>query len=136
MVESDKQAIFRSMIVGILLYSVVLGFFNDYTDILHTSSYSVTFAVAIVMQILTFATFALKDVVKNWFKRFKGGWGRFGLVFSVWLILFLSKFVFLEVISIVFREEVAISGFLGLMLIVVCLTIAQQITEIIYAKLA
>ena len=58
-----KQAFFRSMLVGILLYSVVLGFFNDYTDILHTGSYSVTFAVAIVMQILTYLTFAAKDYV-------------------------------------------------------------------------
>ena len=50
---SRKQALFRSMLAGILLYSVVLGFFNDYTDILHTGTYSVTFAVAVVMQVLT-----------------------------------------------------------------------------------
>ena len=47
---------FRQMVLGILLHSVVLGFFNDDTDILHTRSYSVTFSVAIVMQLLTYLT--------------------------------------------------------------------------------
>ena len=35
---SRKQTAFRTMLAGILLYTVVLGFFNDYTDILHTGT--------------------------------------------------------------------------------------------------
>lgn len=132
---TSKQEIFSDMFVGILLYSVVLGFFNDYTDILHTSSYSVTFSVAIVLQLLTYATFAVKDVVKRVFRQWSGAWGKVGLVFSVWLVLFLSKFVFLAVISFIFREEVYIRGFVGLMLIVICLTVVQKLAELIYKKL-
>lgn len=134
--KHSKQEIYRNMLVGILLYSVVLGFFNDYTHFLHTSSYSVTFALAIVMQILTFLTFMLKDYAKKWFKKRDGSWVAAGLVFTVWLILFLSKFVFLAVISFVFRDEVYISGFIGLLLIVVSLTIIQSVAELIDRKLS
>lgn len=133
---NSKQEFFRTMFVGTLIYSVVLGFFNDYTEILHTSSYSVTFAVAIVMQILTYLTFALKDVVKNNFKKRQGKLNTAGLVFSIWLILFLSKFIFLAVISFIFRESVEISGFIGLMLIIICMTLAEKLAEFIHNKLA
>ena len=126
---SGKQVVFRKMVVGVLLYSVVLGFFNDYTDILRTRSYSITFAVAIVMQLLTYLTFALKDLVVTWFKRRGGPQHRLGIVVSVWLIMFLSKFVFLAVIGVIFRDAVYISGFIGLLLIIACMTVAQLIIE-------
>lgn len=134
--QNKRQELFQTMFVGILLYSVVIGFFNDYTDILHTSSYSVTFMLAIVMQILTYLTLLVKDRVKNVFKQWSHGWAKVGLVFGVWLVLFLSKFVFLAVIGFVFSDDVEISGFWGLMLIVVILTIAQRLADYIYAKLA
>lgn len=133
---SGKQVLYRKMVVGVLLYSVVLGFFNDYTDILQTRSYSITFSVAIVMQLLTYLTFMLKDRVVAWFKRRGGPQHKLGIVLSVWLIMFLSKFVFLAVISVIFREAVYISGFIGLLLIIVCMTIAQMLIEYLDRKLS
>src|SRR6476661_9457683 len=133
---SGRQRLFRKMVVGILLNSVVLGFFNDYTDILQTRSYSVTFAVAVVMQLLTYLTFALKDQTVRWFRRRGGPQHKIGIVFSVWLIMFLSKFVFLGVISVIFRDAVHISGFVGLMLIIISMTIAQKLVDLADDKLA
>ena len=122
------------MLVGIVVYAVVLGFFNDYTDIFHSRSYSVTFLVAIVLQILTYLTFALKDRVVRYFQRRGGPQRKAWIIFSVWLIMFLSKFVFLAVISFVFRE-VVISGFIGLLLIIVCTTVAQKLVEMVDERL-
>jgi hypothetical protein len=133
---NGRQRLFRKMVVGILLYSVILGFFNDYTDILQTRSYSVTFSVAVVMQLLTYLTFALKDFVVRWFRRRGGPQHKLGILISVWLIMFLSKFVFLGVISVVFRDAVHISGFVGLMLIIISMTIAQKLVDLADEKLA
>ena len=133
--KNGKQELFRSMFVGVLLYSVVLGFFNDYTNILHTGTYSVTFSVAVVMQILTYLTFAFKDWVVGKFQRNGETRYKAALVFSIWLIMFFSKFVFLGVISIIFSDDVEISGFVGLLLIIACLTITQKLVEVIYEKL-
>jgi hypothetical protein len=123
------------MVLGTLIYSVVLGFFNDYTSILQTTSYSTTFAVAVVMQILTYATFLLKDKTVAWFKREGAGRNKAAMLFSIWLIMFLSKFVFLGAISVIFREQVEISGFVGLLLIIVCMTLAQTLIELADRKL-
>lgn len=135
MTQNKKQEIFTEMVLGVLLYSVVLGFFNDYTDILSTSSYSVTFAVAVVMQILTYVTFMFKDVTVRWLKQ-KDNPRKITLGFSIWLIMFLSKFIFLGVIDFIFGQQVEISGFVGLLAIIVCLTIAQKTVEFIYIILA
>lgn len=123
------------MVLGTLVYSVVLGFFNDYTDILQTRSYSVTFMVAIVLQILTYLTFQLKDKVAGHFKARTDAFKKPGLVLSVWFIMFVSKFVFLAVISVVFRSSVYVSGFIGLMAIIITMTIAKQLIDLAYKKL-
>ncbi len=133
---SRKQTAFRSMLAGILLYSVVLGFFNDYTDILHTGTYSVTFAVAVVMQLLTYLTFALKNLVVARLRARGGPQHKLAIAFSVWLIMFLSKFVFLGAIAVIFQGYVQISGFVGLMLIIVIMTVAQRLLQLIDQKLA
>jgi len=132
---NNKQELFRNMFVGVLLYSVILGFFNDYTNILHTGTYSTTFLMAIVMQILTYLTYLTKDRVVDWFNNREGPKSKVLLVFGVWLVIFLSKFVFLWAIDFVFRGTVEISGFLGLLLIVAILTVTQKLVEIVYSKL-
>lgn len=133
---SKKQELFKNMFVGVLLYSVILGFFNDYTDILQTKSYSITFSLAIVLQILTYYTLSFKDIIKDWYKSKNYPWGKGGLVFIIWLIIFFSKFIFLAVISFIFKDYVYISGFIGLLIIILCLTILQKLTEILYQSLA
>ncbi len=122
----SRQQFFRDMVLGALLYSVVLGFFNDYTEILYTGTYSTTFAVAIVLQVLTYLTFMLKDVVVAQFS-LSDTKSKTGLIFSVWVIMFFSKFVFLWVIDIIFGEQVEISGFIGLLAIIIVLTVAQKL---------
>lgn len=126
-----KQQLYQSMLTGTLLYSVVLGFFNDYTHILHTTSYSTAFSLAIVMQLLTMATFWLKDVAVGRLK-----FNKALMAFGVWFIMFSSKFVFLGVIAAIFKDDVQLSGFIGLMAIIIVLTITQKVIELIEKRLA
>lgn len=134
--HSPRQQFFETMFVGTLIYAVVLGFFNDYTNILSTSSYSVTFALAVVMQILTYLTFRLKDVVAAWFKDKPGKVAKVGLVFGVWFVMFTSKFVFLAVIEWVFSSEVKVSGFIGLLIVIIAMTVVQKLADLAFKKLA
>lgn len=131
-IGNKKQELFREIVLGTLLYTVVLGFFNDYTDVIHTNSYSTTFMVAIVMEILTYLTFMLKNQVVSWFKEKQTKFKKLLMSFFIWLILFVSKFIFIEVIAFVFRDEVKISGFIGILVMVPCLTIAQRLVDYIY----
>lgn len=133
--ESQKQVLFREMVLGILVYAVVLGFFEDYTNIINTWSYSVTFMVAVVMQILTYLTFEIKKLVTRKFKQ-KNQKAHFAvLAFLVWLIMFISKFVFLATIDVIFGNSVEMSGFVGIILIIACMSVVKKSIDLMYLKL-
>jgi hypothetical protein len=126
---------FLDFVLGTLIYAVVLGFFEDYTNILTTWSYSATFFAAVVMQVLTQATFWLKSFVINYFKGKEGRKYVVILIFFVWLILFISKFVFLAVIDFIFGGNVEISGFIGLLIIILTMTGIKKLIDQVYSKL-
>ena len=132
---SRKQRVFVDWVLGTLLYAVVLGFFNDYTDLLRIASFSTLFAAALVLQALTAATFRVKDIVTKPFEDRSSRRSRLGYGLSLWAISFFSKFVFLEVIVLIFGSAVKINGFVGLLLIVVTMVAAQKAIEKTYAKL-
>lgn len=133
---NKKQILFREMVLGTLVYTVVLGFFNDYTSILNTKSYSTTFLVAVVMQVLTYLTLLLKKQVAANFQEKSGAWSKAGMVMSVWLILFFSKFVFLAAIDFIFGQSVEISGFVGLIAIILTMTVSKEFIDYTFNKLA
>jgi hypothetical protein len=124
------------MVLGVLIYAVVLGFFNDYTNILTTKSYSTTFLVAIVMQLLTYGTLKLKSYVVNRFKNKDKFRHKAMMGLGIWLIMFFSKFVFLGVIDFIFGDVVEISGFIGIMMIIISVVIFIKLIDAVYEKLA
>ena len=102
---------------------------------MQNASFSTVFAAALVLQGLTAATFRVKDIVTKPFKNRSSRRSRLGYGLSLWAISFFSKFVFLEVILLVFGSAVKINGFVGLMLIVVTMVVAQKAIETTYSKL-
>jgi uncharacterized membrane protein YvlD (DUF360 family) len=133
---SRKQLLFREMVLGTLVYSLVLGFFADYTDTLIIGTQSTIFAAAIVLEILTLLTFELKNIVVA---RIKDRRFKYYLpikYFSVWLIMFFSKFVFLWVIDIIFGTAVEIRGFVALLLMIITMTLVKLAIDKFYQKLA
>lgn len=128
------KKVFNSMMVGILLYAAVIGFFNDYTDLISTKSYSTTFFVAIVMQLLTYATFKVKDSVVSLHKK-KEGRNKLYLIFGVWFVMFSSKFVFLAVIDKLFGSNVEIKGFIALLIIIITFTVLQKLIDLLEKRL-
>lgn len=132
---TPRQDVYRELLVGTLIYAVVFGFFDDYTDLLRTSSYSMTFLAALVMQCLVYPTFRLKGWIARWFRRREGAWYKVGLVMGVWSVMFFSKFVFLAVLDRVFGHAVEIGGFIGLVAMITCATVLGQLSKVVYQKL-
>ena len=132
---TSKQRIFREWTSGTLIYAVVMGFFNDYTDFLRIESFSTMFLAALVMQALTSATFSVKKRVNGWYQGRTGTGTKIAHGLSIWAIMFFSKFVFLGVINIVFASAVEISSFVGLMLIIAVMVILSRLIEVIDRKL-
>lgn len=131
-----NQYVYREMVLGTLVYSLVIGFFADYTNFIEVGTFSTVFLSALVLQLLTFMTMSLKSVVAGKIKLKKPRYYKTTLAFSIWLIMFLSKFVFLWVIDMVFGSSVNINGFVALVVIILSMTLVKHLIDYMYAKLA
>ncbi len=123
---------FHKVLFSILINSVVLGFFNDYTEIISTKSYSTTFFVASVLALLLLPTFSLKKFLSRYFKSKNM---KIMVFFSVWFVMFFSKFLFLWVFDKIFGDNLVISGFVGLIIIIVTVTVLSLLINKIYRGL-
>jgi hypothetical protein len=126
---NSKQLLFKELFVGTLIYAVVIGFLNDYTSIVDARSFSTIFYAAIVLEILTYLAFLLKGKIVGWLKDRQGLIYRIAMFFFVWLVMFLSKFVFVWVVDIIFGDNINIYGFFGILLLVLCVTIIHKLAD-------
>lgn len=124
---NSKQLVFQEIFIGTLIYAVVLGFFNDYTSIVEAKSFSTIFFASVVLECLTFLAIKLKGVIVSLLKGRKEVFYRVLMVISVWLIMFLSKFVFIWALDAVFGSYISINGFFGILAVVVCVTVIHKL---------
>lgn len=132
---NTRQKLFKEMFVGTLIYATVLGFFNDYTKIVDAKSFSTIFFASIVLQILTILAFGLKKRILSYLKNKQGTIYKMLRVFSVWLIMFLSKFVFIWALDQIFGSYISINGFFGILAIVICVTVIHKLADYLFIKL-
>ena len=132
---NNNQLLFKELFVGTLIYAVVIGFFNDYTSIVYAKSFSTIFYAAIVLQLLTMGAFKIKGAIVSWLKPKSGALYKTLMVFCVWFVMFISKFVFVWVIDIIFGNNININGFFGILAVVAIVTIVHKVADYTFARL-
>ena len=139
-IPSDRQRLFLLYFVGALVDLVVLGLFDEYSEKVFVDSFTTMLLAAVVLQLLLKATIAVEHKVAAYFKSKPGGFMKFMRFFCAWLVLFGSKFVILEALSLAFGENVKFEGVLHgivwLIVVVVTMVIAEEIVVRIYRRLA
>jgi hypothetical protein len=133
---NSKQLIFKELFVGTLIYAVVLGFFNDYTSIVYAKSFSSIFFASVVLEILTYLAFLLKNKIIMRLKDRHEHIYKLLMFFFVWLVMFLSKFIFVWIIDAIFGNNINIYGFFGILLVVLCVTLIHKLADLIFIKLS
>jgi hypothetical protein len=129
--RTPAQGLYRQILLGSLIYSVVLGFLDAYTSIVTVSSYSRLFAASIVLEVLTIGAMAIKDQIIGSLRHRTRPRARILMVFGVWFVLFSSKFVFVWVIDAIFGDDVNVQGFFGILLVVAGVTILQRLAGLV-----
>jgi len=129
------QLTFKELFVGTLIYAVVLGFFNDYTELVTAKSFSTIFLAAFVLEAITYLLLLLKKRIVEWLKVHEGTVYRVLTFFMVWLVMFLSKFVFLWAIDGIFGDSIDINGFVGILILAVSVTAIHKLADYTFIKL-
>jgi hypothetical protein len=127
---TKRQLVFFSWTKDVLIYIIVLNLFVEYNPKMVIDSFTISIFTAILLKILLEIILKLEHRVATFFE------GRKVLqIFFVWLILFGSKFVILEVVDLVFGEHVELGKFLDVILLVIALMVAREIFQRIYQAL-
>jgi hypothetical protein len=129
---TERQRRFSSYAIDVLIYIVVLNLFVEHADAIIIDSFTISIFTAIVLKIILDLILGFEHRVSGYFKEHNQP--VLG-VLAVWLILFLSKFVILEVIDIVFGEHVELGGFLSVLALVITMMIARAVFQRIYESL-
>lgn len=132
---TSKQLLFKELFVGTLIYVTVLGFFNDYTSLVEAKSFSTLFLASIILEVLTYLTLLLKNRIMSRLKDKPGTGYRALMFFGIWLVLFLSKFVFIWAIDAVFGNAMNINGFFGVLWVALSVTVIHKLADKIFMSL-
>lgn len=126
---TSRQLLFKELFVGTLIYVAVLGFFADYTSIVEARSFSYIFLAAVILEVLTCATLAVKDVLLGRLRDRQGFRSKAVMAFCIWFVLFSSKFVFIWAIDLILGDDVQINGFFGIFVLAALVTVVHQLVD-------
>jgi hypothetical protein len=132
---NPRQQQFASWLIAILADVVVLNLFVEYVPNVVIDSFSITILTAIVLRALVAATLQLEHRVSAVFTTRPG---RASTVLRwpvMWLILFGSKFVILEVIDLIFGAHVELGGFWLIIALIAAMIVVEQALQQVYDRL-
>ena len=134
-VITERQAQFSSWSMYLLIDVVVLNLFVEFNHSVVIDSFYISILTAVLFRLLLGATFWLEHRVSQYFesKDFKGARALSAIL--MFLILFTSKFVILEVVNVVFGDHVSLGGFLEIVIIAVTLVVAEASFRVIFDRL-
>ena len=132
---TPSQERFVSWVVDVLIYVVVLNLFIEYVPTVITESFTVSILTALLIKLLLVAIAGVEHRIALWFRDREGPlWRALGLA-SVFGILFLSKFVILEAVDLVFGDRVELGGFVEIVTLIVAMILARIAVDLIYQRL-
>jgi hypothetical protein len=137
---TNRQRLFLLFFMGTLVDLVIFGLYAEYTNKVYVSGFDTMLAAAILMQALLKATIVVEHRVLARFKNKTGAAWKSLKYFTAWLILFGSKFVILEALSLAFGHNVhfggAFHGIVWLILVAFSMVIAEELIARLYRRMA
>jgi len=131
---SRRQQVFAGAVLNVLVNVVVLNLFVEFVDEVVIDSFLISVLTAVLLTAMVSVIARFEHRVHHFF--FEQHQWRIAGVIVIWVILFGSKFLMLEVVDIVFGDHVYLGHLLEVILIVVAMIVAGQLMQALYDGLA
>lgn len=129
------QQRFASWVADVLVNIVVLNLFVEFVDTIVIDSFWISILTALLLKLLLDAVLGLEHRVAAFFKARGGVVNKALGLASVFAILFLSKFVILEAVDIVFGDHVELGHFIEIVVLIVAMIVARVALQTVYERL-
>jgi hypothetical protein len=132
---SPAQARFLSWVSAVLVDIVVLNLFVEFVHTIVIDSFSISILTAVLLKLMVDAVKGLEQSVSASLAAREGAVWKAIRFLAVWLILFLSKFVILEAVNVVFGDHVELGSFIEIVGIIVTMLAANAALLAVYRNL-
>ncbi|MGF1709898.1 hypothetical protein L4C37_04840 [Vibrio kagoshimensis] len=132
---NTPQRLFVGYSLAVLVDLTVLNFFDEYWEFVNIESFTISFAAAILLQLLLKLSIGLEHKIADYFKSKPGTAPKVLRGVSTYIILVGSKFVMLEAINIMFGDKVDFSGPWNGVVAFFAVVFAILVSEIIISKI-
>jgi len=122
---TPAQQRYASWARDVLIYTAVLNLFVEYADAIIIESFTISLLTATVLKVML-------DLLTEVEHRVSGFFGQFNKLlgyFSMWVVLFLSKFVILEVIDLIFGDNVELGKFLDVVVLIITMMVVRELNQ-------
>lgn len=137
---SKKQQLFLKYLTWTLIDLMVLNFFAEYWDKVTITSFGVSLFIAITLQILLKTTISFEHKMSAYLKSKERLDRKIVHILSTWLVLFLSKFIMLWVLQLLFGDAIvfagAYHGVITFIVLVSVILLVEYLVLMLFEKLA
>ena len=126
---------FSSALMQILIAVVVLNLFVEYVHTVVIDSFTVSVLTAVLLWLMLRVITRLERRVAAYFRRKEGAFYRVLRYLCVWAILFVSKFVIVEVVALATAGRATLGQFFEVVAIVLVLMAADYLLGWVYRRL-
>ena len=132
---NTPQRLFVGYTLAVLVDLTVLNFYAEHWDYVSINSFTISFAAAILLQLLLKLSMKAEQKVAEFFSSKPGKAAKLYRGLITLVILIGSKFVMLEAIDLMFAEKVEFSGPLNGLIAFIAVIITIIVTERIIGKI-
>jgi hypothetical protein len=133
---SGRQLLFIGVVTNVLVNIVVLNLFVECFDKVIIDHFTISVFTAVLLTVLLWLITRIEERVHHYFfDEHEGTGSRILGVTAIWVILFGSKFLILEVVDWVFGEHVELGKLIEVILIVVAMLVANGMMQSIFRRL-
>lgn len=132
---SPNQRRFALAVTAVLSDIVVLNLFVEFVDVIVIDSFVISIGTAILIRALIELALRAEHRIATHFRGRSGVGVTFARLAGTWVVLFLSKFVILEAVDVVFGDEVELGGVLWVIVLSLTLVVVERSALALYGRL-
>jgi hypothetical protein len=133
--RTAAQRYYADFMTDVLVYTVVLNLFVEYVDSIVIDSFTVSLLTAVVMKAMIDLIAELVARAKQYFTAQGGTVAKVLFGLTAWAIMFGSKILILEVVQLIFEDDVDLGGFLNVMILTVAMMAARRMSTAVLTGL-
>ena len=129
------QEVYVSWYVDVLVYTIVLNLFVEYSEAVKIDSFTISVLTALLLKLILVLLERIEQRVHHYFEQKEGtAFKVLGFVITI-AILILGKLFILEAVNFVFGDRVELGHFVEVLVLILTMIVTRAIAEWIYRRL-